>query len=192
MKEFIQKIIDSLKKAGILAEDKVASVQTELEKIELPKTEQTKIDTSKITDENIKTLIEQFQSQNNILAQEVKSLSAALAAEKDAREKSIKAQDEVAKTEKEKKIKESVDKVIKEGKFPEAKREALTKQANLDLGAFEDFVKDIPVNKHFTQTKTDDKNKTGDGNGQQKSVDGFTPNGKIGEHILATGKFVEN
>jgi hypothetical protein len=156
-----EKILALLKALGVVKDEDLAKVTTELDKLELEKPINPPIDTSKIQNEDIKKLIEGFQAQINSVMAVNKNLADALAAEKKAREEAIAAQTATAKTEKDKKIADAVDAAIKEGKFPEAKREHLKKMFEADFDSFAEVVKDTPVNKHF---QTSEKKKEGENN----------------------------
>jgi hypothetical protein len=151
-----EKILALLKTLGLVKDEDVTKVTAELDKLELDKP--APIDTSKIQDGEMKKLVEGFQSQLASFAEVNKQLTAALAAEKTARDAAVAAQQTNLKIEKEKKVTEAVDAAIKAGKYPEAKRDFLKKMYEADFDSFAEIVKDTPVDKHFkpgTEPKLD-------------------------------------
>jgi hypothetical protein len=117
----------------------------------------------------MKQVLESLQSQINAMNQQNKTLLDTLTAERTDREKAVKTQQDQMKADREAKVKAAVDKAIKEGKYPEAKRESLLKSANADLESFEDMVKDLPVNKHFKTEEKTEENKGAAGEVKLKS-----------------------
>lgn len=142
-----EKLLAMLKALGLVKDDNQAQVEAELNKLELDKPPV--IDASKVQDAGLKQMLETIQTEITILRTSNKQLADALASEKTEREKGIQAQQAAAKTEQEKKVKESVDGAIKTGKYPEAKREFLTKLFTNDFESATEVVKDAPVDKHF-------------------------------------------
>lgn len=159
-----EKILALLKSLGIVKDEDVAKVTSELDKLQLDATPPVPIDTSKIQNEDMKKLVDSFQSQLNSVMEVNKQLTASLAAEKAARDAAIAAQETNQKSEKEKKITAAVDAAIKEGKFPEAKRDHLKKLFESDFDSATEIVKDTPVNKLFKPTKEKNENDNNNNN----------------------------
>lgn len=153
-KQIKAQIIDGLKKAGIISDEKAADAIKALDAIEEPKAEPA-IDPSKVTDPNLKAIVEAMQQQNQILAQQVKDLTSALGEEKTQRDNAIKAQQEKAKKDAEQKVTDLVARAKKEGKIPEAKVKWLTDFATKDIVLAEEWVKDAPVDKNFKAPETE-------------------------------------
>lgn len=145
------KLIALLKTLGLLKDEDVAKVTAELDKLDLDKKPEppAPVDTSKITDPILKQLIEKLEGRNNSLEQMVKDLTTKLAAEAEAREKAINAQQAADKMAAEKKVTDAVEVAIKSGKYPEAKRAWLKERFEKDFEGFSDIVKESPVDKHF-------------------------------------------
>lgn len=161
-----EKILALLKTLGLVKDDNQAQVIAELEKLDLEKAPV--IDASKVQDAGLKQLLESIQTEISILRTGNKSLADALAAEKTEREKAIKAQQDAAAADKAKKVSEAVDAAIKAGKFPEAKREYLTKLFTSDFDSAAEIVKDAPVDKHFKADGTNNNN-----NNKNEKTDGI-------------------
>jgi hypothetical protein len=153
MKDWLKKIVEALRALKVVPEDKMPEVDTALSGLKLEEQAQN-IDPSKINDPAMKQVVEGLQGQLNAMTQQYKAVMDALTAERTDREKAVKTQQDQIKADREAKVKAAVDKAIKEGKYPEAKRESLMKSANADLESFEEMVKDLPVDKHF---KAEDK-----------------------------------
>lgn len=142
-----EQLIALLKKLGLWNEEKAKELEAELAKVNAT-TEPPKVDTSKLAPE-LKGVVDAMQNQVNALTEQNKALLATLTKEREDREKIIKTQQDQAKTEQEKKVKEAVEKAIKDGIFPEAKREAMAKLANADFASYEALVKDMKPDPHF-------------------------------------------
>lgn len=142
-----EKIIAALKALGLIKDEDVQKVTDELGKLELEKAPV--IDASKIPDAGMKQMIESIQTSIQLLTNDNKTLRDALAKETSAREAAIKAQSDATAAEKATKVKTAVDEAIKAGKYPEAKRDHLTKLFTNDFESAAEIVKDAPVDKHF-------------------------------------------
>jgi hypothetical protein len=162
-----EKLIAALKALGLIKDENQAQVIAELDKLDLEKAPV--IDASKVQDAGLKQLLESIQTEISILRTGNKSLADALAAEKTEREKAIKAQQDAAAADKAKKVSEAVDAAIKAGKFPEAKREHLTKLFTNDFDSAAEIVKDAPVDKHFKPGDNNNNNNKNDKNDGMKS-----------------------
>lgn len=151
-----EKILALLKTLGLVKDDNQAQVLAELDKLDLEKAPI--IDASKVPDAGMKAMLESIQTQIQILTNDNKTLRDALAGEKQAREAAIKAQNEANAAEQAKKVKTAVDDAIKAGKFPEAKRDFLTKLYEKDFDSATEIVKDAPVDKHFKPGENNNNN----------------------------------
>lgn len=143
------KLIALLKTLGILTDDKVESVSKELDKLDLDKKSDPVIDPSKIADPALKQVIEALNNQVSILSNQNKTLLDTLNAERTEREKSVKLQQDQAKTEQEKKVTALVEQALKEGKISKAKEAWLKDLATTKFELAESWVKDAPVEKGF-------------------------------------------
>lgn len=155
-----EKLLAALRALGLVKDDNQAQIVAELDKLELDKP--AVIDASKLQDAGLKELLGTIQSEISVLRQSNKNLADALAAEKTEREKAIKAQQDAAKLESDKKVKTAVDEAIKAGKYPEAKRDFLTKLFEKDFESAAEIVKDAPVDKHFKQSNENNNNNHND------------------------------
>jgi len=148
-----EKLIALLKALGLWNDEKAKELDSKLsEIIEDPKPPV--VDTSKLAPE-LKGVMDAMQGQVAALTEQNKALMATLTKEREDREKIISTQQAQVKAEQEKKVKEAVDNAIKQGLFPEAKREAMSKLAGADFAAYEILIKDMKPDPHF---KADDKN----------------------------------
>lgn len=138
-----------LKSLNLLPADKEKSVSDELDKLDLDKAPAPAIDPSKITDPALKQIVEALNNQVTILGQQNKTLLDTLNAERTEREKSVKLQQDQAKTAAETKVTELVAKALKEGKISKAKEAWLKDLATTKFELAETWVKDAPVEKGF-------------------------------------------
>ncbi len=178
MKEMKEKILALLKSLNLVPADKEAAVAAEIEKMNI-ETVAPKVDASKVSDPEMKKFLEDLAGQNTVLAQQIKDLTSALAAEKKQREDSIKiAQEQAAAARK-----ADIDKVIadakKEGRIVEADEPEVRKQYGENLDALKFFVSKLPVNKHAVPPAQsgNDQNRNADGTPKQSQAiaNPFTP-----------------
>lgn len=185
-----EKILALLKALGVIKDEDLAKVTSELDKLEFDKS--TNIDTSKIQNEDLKKLIEGFQTQINSVMAVNKNLADALAAEKKARDEAIAAQTATQKTEAEKKITDAVEAAIKEGKYPEAKRDWLKGRFEKDFEGMTEIVKEAQVDKHFKpadKTNTQDKSKQHDDTAPRNP---FNTNQTVFDSVAKYANITEN
>lgn len=151
----LDKIIELLKKMGVLADDKVDEVKNSLGEIVKdepgpptpPPTSPPTLPTN--VSPELKAFFENMSNQINALTAQNKSLMASLDKERSDRESMIKIQNDQAKAEKERKISDAVDDAIKKGYYPESKRETIKKIATNDLEAFQEMLKDMKPDPRF-------------------------------------------
>jgi len=151
----VNKFIELLKKLGILPADKEAELTKEIETLLASE----KVDTGKIEEllkgaggnvEVFKLLIEQ----NKSLTQAVKDLQTTLSAEASEREKIVKATQERAKADNEKKVADAVDEALKSGKITEAQKANYTNLFTANFDSTKAIVDGLPVSKQFESGKT--------------------------------------
>jgi len=157
-----EKLIQALIDKGLIAEEKKAELQGVLDSIEIEKPSgvaggQIMVDTSKFPPE-LKQTIDTLVATVNALKSQNKALLETLGAEKKAREDAIKAAQEQAKAETEKKVNALIEEAFgdgkdKKGKLPEAKKEWFKSFAEKDFAAAEEFLKDYPGDPHFNDNK---------------------------------------
>jgi len=154
-----EKLIQALIDKGLISAEKKAELQTVLDSVEIEKPAvgggvgPIMVDTSKFPPE-LKQTIDTLVATVNALKGQNKTLLDTLGAEKAARDAAIKAAQDQAKAEQEKKVNTLIadafgDGKEKKGKLPEAKKEWFKSFAEKDPAAAEDFLKDYPGDPHL-------------------------------------------
>lgn len=126
-----EKILAILKSLGLIPADKEEAVKTALAEIKLEPTAPV-IDASKLTDPQLKTLIETLNSTVAANAQDLKTMTALFAQEKAQREASIKAQQDADAATKKANAEKLIGEALKNGKIAEADKQKYIDKAIAD------------------------------------------------------------
>jgi len=159
----LEKLIAKLKEIGLITADKEDAVKTALADFKLEPTAPV-IDASKLTDPQLKQLIDNFNSQTLMLTESNKTLEKLLAAEKTAREGAINAAKSADEAQKKANAEKLIGEALKNGKIAEADKQKYIDKAIADhdgtKGDIERFAT-IPGFKPAPDA-SGDKNKGGD------------------------------
>jgi len=199
-----EKLIQALIDKGLISAEKKAELQTVLDSVEIEKPAggggagQIMVDTSKFPPE-LKQTIDTLVATVNALKSQNKALLDTLGAEKTARDAAIKASQDQAKAEQEKKVNALIadafgDGKEKKGKLPEAKKDWFKTFAEKDPAAAEDFLKDYPGDPHLKSVQpgasagagTEKKSNpmTGVGGGNSVLLKAVAEQSSVGEPII--------
>lgn len=140
-----------LKALNLWKEEDASKITAELDKLDTPAPP---IDTSKITDSTVKQLVDQLQQAVTLLTNQNKQLIESLSKEKEMRDNAYKIQQDQMKADKEKKVKDAVQKLLDEGKISSDDEKALWTKAfenDLDIATKQAAV--IPVKPGFKPAK---------------------------------------
>jgi hypothetical protein len=141
MKELIAKVREWLKAAGKKDEE----IDMLLKDVKIDEPSQKKVDLSQITDPALKAIVDALNSQISILTEQNKTLLSTLQAEKDARDKAVKAQQDQMSKDKEAKVMALVALGLKDGKIAKKDEAWLKQYAEDNLDRATAWVKDAPV-----------------------------------------------
>jgi hypothetical protein len=159
LEKLMKKLVELFKSKNIEIEEK--ELQKELEEI-INKDDDpdiSKLDLEKYRkDIDESPLLKAVLEQNKILTQSVKDLKDALGKEQADREAAIKAAQEKAKAEREKKIEDTLKKALEEKKISEGEKEIWKKKLEKDFDWAKEDLDKMEVKKHFK--KEDPKNIT--------------------------------
>lgn len=162
-----EKLIELLKKLGIDITGKETELKTELDKLAKDgdgNIDLAKLDLTKLSGGGNDDLVKAVLEQNKILTQSVKDLKDTLAKEISDRENAIKAQQEQAKKDQEKKINDAIEKAKKEKRIVEADVEKWKDRLTKDFDEWNTELEAKPVPKEFQNNKNSNSNSNNNNN----------------------------
>ena len=153
----LEKIIAKLKELGLIPAEKEGDIVAALKTIPPDSQTPQKIDPSKISDSDMKAVVEGLN--NRLAAFEAlnKELAEALTAEKKAREESVKTQEETNKKKKAEEAVKLIDLAIAAGKIKPDEKEKYVAKAVADYETMKEAIDKFAVDPHFKSTEKTEK-----------------------------------
>jgi len=162
-----EKILAILKSLGLIPADKEDAVKTALAEIK-PEPTPPVIDASKLTDPQLKTLIETLNATVAANAQDLKTMTALFAQEKSAREAAINAAKSADAEQKKANAEKLIGEALKSGKIAEADKQKYIDKAIADLDGTKGDIERFATIPGF-RPAADASGDKGEGSGQQTS-----------------------